>query len=52
MLRVEVPDASNATWLRGEGRFVGAFAEDGRGSRLQRCLPSAMRPKCIGTEKR
>ncbi len=28
MLGVEVHDASNTTWLRVEGRFVGAFAED------------------------
>jgi len=30
MLRVEIHDASNTTWLKIEGRFVEAFAEDTR----------------------
>lgn len=30
MLRAELHDASNSIWLRVEGRFVGAFAEEAR----------------------
>ncbi len=30
MLRVEIHDASNATWFMVEGRFVGVFAEETR----------------------
>lgn len=30
MLRVEIHDASNATWLLVEGRFVSVFAEETR----------------------
>jgi len=40
MLRVEVHDASNTTWLRGEGRFVGAFAEDTKAMVVRCKLPS------------
>lgn len=40
MLRVEVHDASNTTWLRVEGRFVGAFAEDTKVMVVRCKLPS------------
>lgn len=40
MLRVEVHDASNTTWLRAEGRFVGAFAEDTKAMVVRCKLPS------------
>ena len=40
MLRVEVHDASNTTWLRVEGRFVGAFAEDTKAMVVRCKLPS------------
>ncbi|HZU44513.1 MAG TPA: hypothetical protein VE994_17690 [Terriglobales bacterium] len=36
MLRVEIHDASNATWLLVEGRFVAAFAEETR-TMVTRC---------------
>lgn len=36
MLRVEIHDASNATWLLVEGRFVGVFAEETR-TMVTRC---------------
>ncbi len=36
MLRVEIHDASNATWLLVEGRFVGVFAEETR-AMVTRC---------------
>ncbi len=39
MLRVELHDASNTTWLRVEGRFVGAFAEETRAMVLRCRLP-------------
>ena len=40
MLRVDVHDASDSTWLRVEGRFVGAFAEDTKTMMLRGKLPS------------
>jgi hypothetical protein len=40
MLRVEVHDASSTTWLRVEGRFVGAFAEDTKAMVVRCKLPS------------
>jgi hypothetical protein len=40
MLRVEVHDASNTTWLQVEGRFVGAFAEDTKAMVVRCKLPS------------
>jgi hypothetical protein len=39
MLRVELHDASNSIWLRVEGRFVGAFAEEARTLVLRCKLP-------------
>ncbi len=36
MLRVEIRDASNSTWLLIEGRFVGLFAEETR-TMVTRC---------------
>lgn len=36
MLRVEIHDASNATWFLVEGRFVGVFAEESR-TMIMRC---------------
>ena len=39
MLRVELHDASNSIWLRVEGRFVGAFAEEARTLVLHCKLP-------------
>ena len=40
MLRVEVHDASNTTWPRVDGRFVGAFAEDTKAMVVRCKLPS------------
>ena len=40
MLRVEDHDASSTTWLRVEGRFVGAFAEDTKAMMVRCKLPS------------
>jgi hypothetical protein len=36
MLRVEIHDASNATWLLVEGRFVAAYAEETK-TMVMRC---------------
>lgn len=40
MLRVEVHDASDTTWLQVEGRFVGAFADDMKAMVVGGKLPS------------
>ncbi len=37
MLRVEIHDASNATWLLLEGRFVSVFAKETR-TAVTRCI--------------
>lgn len=39
MLRAEVQDVSGITWLRVEGRFVGAFAEDTKAMVLRGKVP-------------
>lgn len=42
MLRVEIRGASNTTYLRVEGRFVGAFAEDLRAMLLRCKVPNKL----------